>query len=161
MTKNSIFLTAGEKHNDDCILPFSWKLKKKIGLLEAGTELAFHQEKLPYPSNDYKECENLQKANNTFLESTPEKFDIIETEAEVKIDFFNRQLIFDKNTGKIKAYYYDGVNVFQDGPMLNLWRAPIDNDILGLEEFGAKKVLEHWKEKNIHCFSIISEILKL
>ena len=34
--------------------------------------------------------------------------------------------------------------------MLNLWRAPIDNDILGLEEFGAKKVLEHWKEKNIH-----------
>ena len=56
----------------------------------------------------------------------------------------------DKNTGKIKAYYYDGVNVFQDGPMLNLWRAPIDNDILGLEEFGAKKVLEHWKEKNIH-----------
>lgn len=150
MIKNSIFLTAGEKHNDDLYITFSWKLKKKIGLLEAGTELAFHQEKLPYPSNDYKECENLQKANNTFLESIPEKFDMIETENEVKIDFFNRQLIFDKNTGKIKAYYYDGVNVFQDGPRLNLWRAPIDNDILGLEEFGAKKVLEHWKEKNIH-----------
>ena len=150
MIKNSIFLTAGEKHNDDSYIIFSWKLKKKIGLLEAGTELAFHQEKLPSPSNNLKECKNLQKTDNAFFERTSEKFDVIETETEVKIDFFNRQLIFDKNAGKIKAYYYDGVNVFQDGPMLNLWRAPIDNDILGLEEFGAKKVLEHWKEKNIH-----------
>ena len=48
----------------------------------------FSSGKLPYPSNDYKECENLQKVNNTFFESTPEKFDMIETENEVKNKLF-------------------------------------------------------------------------
>ena len=46
------------------------------------------------------EYENLQKTDNTFFESTFEKFDVIETETEVKIDFFNKQIIFDRNTGK-------------------------------------------------------------
>ena len=56
------------------------------------------------PSYNYKEYENLQKTDNTFFEGTSEKFDVIETETEVKIDFFNKQIIFDRNTGKIKAF---------------------------------------------------------
>lgn len=149
---NSLLNRKGEYY-----IIFSWTLKKNIGLLKAGTELAFHQEKISekfieknLDQMNIISSNNTDNDNNICLKNAPDMFDITETENELKIVFFNRQIIFDKNKGKIKSCCYDGIHIFEDGPILNLWRAPIDNDILGIEEFGAKKVLNHWKEKCIH-----------
>ncbi|MDO5089666.1 MAG: glycoside hydrolase family 2 TIM barrel-domain containing protein [Leptotrichiaceae bacterium] len=128
-------------------ITFSWKLKKSVGLLTTGNEIAFHQEKFSI-NPAYRK--NVSDIIYTYSEDTPDIFNIIENNKELKIDFFNGEIIFDKNTGKIKSYSYDGVNIFKNGIELNLWRAPIDNDILGITEFGAEKVLNHWKEKYIH-----------
>ena len=137
----------------DYYITFSWKLKKNIGLLAAGTELAFHQEKLSIN----KHTEKTSCDDKIYLKNAPDIFDIVENKNELKISLFNKKIVFDKNTGKISAYCHDGVNIFKDGISLNLWRAPIDNDILGIEEFGAKKVLNHWKEK---CINLIQHSLR-
>ncbi len=148
------------KEKEEYYLTFSWKLKNSCGLLEAGHEVAFHQEKLcknsVFPEEVHEimpvHCRNLPHYTLVYSlpENTPELFNIKEKNDELLIKTAERDIIFNKYTGKLTSYLFNGVNLFRDGISLNLWRAPIDNDILGIEEFGAKKVLEHWKSKYIH-----------
>jgi len=57
---------------------------------------------------------------------------IIETSAK------ERQLVFDKVEGQLVSYDFEGTKVVKEGPKMNFWRAPIDNDMY---------VLKEWKEK--------------
>ena len=50
----------------------------------------------------------------------------------------NFEINFDKVKGKIISWYKDSNLVVSEGPQLNFWRAPIDNDMY---------VLKDWKEK--------------
>ncbi|MFW6266179.1 MAG: glycoside hydrolase family 2 TIM barrel-domain containing protein [Halanaerobiales bacterium] len=42
----------------------------------------------------------------------------------------NEDFVFDfsRQEGKINSYKYNGIELIQDGPKLNFWRAPLDND---------------------------------
>lgn len=57
---------------------------------------------------------------------------IIETSAK------ERQLVFDKVEGQLISVDFEGTKVVKEGPKMNFWRAPIDNDMY---------VLKEWKEK--------------
>jgi beta-galactosidase/beta-glucuronidase len=39
------------------------------------------------------------------------------------------RLVFDRQAGTLTAWEYQGVSLLADGPRLNLWRAPTDNDV--------------------------------
>lgn len=59
----------------------------------------------------------------------------------INIEGYDFKLIFNKLKGEIYNCSYEGVDVLTKGPRLNLWRAPIDNDMY---------IIKHWKEKGIH-----------
>ncbi len=158
-------------------LTFSWWVKKVCGLLEVGNEVAFHQEKILVDNlEDFKDkillSEKLTRENTKHItencvtdenvasryitngykvpDNTPDFFEVLQSQREITVRVSDSEIIFSKHTGEIKNYAFKGINIFKKGISVNFWRAPIDNDILGLEEFGAKKVLDYWKSKNIH-----------
>ncbi len=57
------------------------------------------------------------------------------------------QLSFDTVRGKISSWKYQGVDVLQDGPRLNLWRAVTDNDRLDHHSGKADKA---WRDSFLH-----------
>lgn len=59
----------------------------------------------------------------------------------INIEGYNFNLVFNKLKGQIHSWSYEGVNIMDEGPKLNLWRAPIDNDMY---------VAKDWKKKGIH-----------
>ena len=133
-----------EKGNE-YILTFYWKLKEDTDILKIGTELAFHQEKLW--------IEDLNYSNSYFeenLENVPEYFEIKDGKEKIEIRMFNREIYFNKFNGKLEKYIFDGENILEEGIEMNFWRAPTDNDMLGIPEYGAKKIAEYWKNKGIH-----------
>ncbi len=46
----------------------------------------------------------------------------------IVINNTNLNLVFDKNTGSISTYEYEGVKLIDAGPVPNFWRAPNSND---------------------------------
>lgn len=59
----------------------------------------------------------------------------------INIEGYNFNLVFNKLKGQIHSWSYEGVNIMDEGPKLNLWRAPIDNDMY---------IAKDWKKKGIH-----------
>ena len=54
---------------------------------------------------------------------------IHEKDSMVSIIGNNFTIAFSKNYGEIMSWEYQGVPLIKDGPKLNLWRAPLDNDV--------------------------------
>lgn len=50
-------------------------------------------------------------------------------------------ICFNKVHGIIESLRYQGLEIIKKGPMLNFWRAPIDNDMY---------VVEEWRKKGLH-----------
>ncbi|SHH37928.1 beta-galactosidase subunit alpha [Sporanaerobacter acetigenes] len=74
------------------------------------------------------------------IESIP-NVDVKEDYKFIYVKGCNFNLIFNKLKGQICGWNYEGVDILKEGPKLNLWRAPIDNDMY---------MIKHWKEKGIH-----------
>lgn len=62
----------------------------------------------------------------------------------INIKAHNFNLVFDKLMGRIDYWNYEGVQILKEGPRLNLWRAPIDNDMY---------VVNEWKKKGINLLN--------
>ncbi|WP_249313255.1 glycoside hydrolase family 2 TIM barrel-domain containing protein [Lederbergia citrea] len=61
------------------------------------------------------------------------------------------QLVFNRAYGVINSWKQQGIELLEEGPRLNVWRAPTDNDILGIEdEFGVQKEEKDWKLHGVH-----------
>ena len=54
--------------------------------------------------------------------------DCEDSENTIKVSGTNFKLIFDKIHGIITFWQHEGLKVINKGPLLNFWRAPIDND---------------------------------
>lgn len=57
----------------------------------------------------------------------------------------NFNLLFNKLKGQIYSWNYEGVDILKEGPKLNFWRAPIDNDMYIVKEWRKKglDILHH------------------
>ncbi|QTN00750.1 DUF4981 domain-containing protein [Sediminibacillus dalangtanensis] len=62
-------------------------------------------------------------------------------------DFFVR---FDKTSGILSEYKYQGVDLIKAGPVLNLWRAPIDNDLWAQVHWKDIPSIKEWKDFGLH-----------
>ena len=93
------------------------KLKNNWSLLDAGTEMAAEQFKLP----DYKEV------SKTIDDELGEvKMD--ENEKSITFSGEGFSIVFDKEQGIISSFKNGETELITSGPIPNFWRAPIDND---------------------------------
>ncbi|MGO3167398.1 beta-galactosidase subunit alpha [Senegalia sp. (in: firmicutes)] len=73
--------------------------------------------------------------------STMNNLDVMESNIDIIIKGINFEIVFDKIEGRISKYLYEGIQLINEGPNFNLWRAPIDNDMYQVKE---------WRDKSIN-----------
>ena len=99
-------------------LNLSFKLAKNELWADAGYEIATAQFEIPFTVPDPPVFDTTQIASLSVNESTD----------SIDIHNNNLQIIFNKNTGTISSYKYQGVKLLELGPVPNFWRAPNSND---------------------------------
>lgn len=121
-------------------LNFSFTLNKDTIWAHRGFELAWAQFKLPIET---------PTAIPIALASMPELC-LKETEYTITVTGHDFEVIFDKHYGRISAYNYHGMPLIYQGPRINLWRAPTDNDV---------HQAELWKKAGLN--RLMSRVTKL
>ncbi|MCD6347404.1 MAG: DUF4981 domain-containing protein, partial [Bacteroidales bacterium] len=108
------------QNNTEYFVEISAKTRTDRGLLKAGHELAHEQIaltqkfKVAPPEKSYGPALNLKENKRKIVLSNP-----------------NMHIEFDKEKGQIVSYKYHGTEFILDGngPRLNFWRPPTDNDV--------------------------------
>jgi beta-galactosidase len=106
----------------------------------AGHEIAAAQFPLPSPSAVEIESSDLDDLPELTLQQTAET-------AMISGDDF--QILYDKKSGQIASWQKNGEDLLAAGPMLNLWRAPTDNDGIKLDD-ERYHVLDEWLKAGLH-----------
>ncbi|WP_407271331.1 glycoside hydrolase family 2 TIM barrel-domain containing protein [Radiobacillus sp. PE A8.2] len=57
---------------------------------------------------------------------------------------------FDKVTGNLAEWKYQGIDLIKTGPKLNLWRTPIDNDLWAQNHWKDVPSITEWKNHGLH-----------
>jgi len=96
----------------------SFSLKKAQTWAPEGFEVAWNQLELPWK----KSAEMPQKQNLTDLAFT-------ESPDSIVIKGKDFEYVFDKTYGRLKSMKYLGKSFINEGPKLNVWRAPLANEI--------------------------------
>jgi len=113
----------------ELLLNLSFVVKKTEGMIPVGHELAWEQFELsPYLFADVE----LNDKPNGFLNLTDSKEECVIENVDV---FFK----FNKKRGTISTFRYQGVDLIEQGPKLNFYRAPTLNDVKD------KNGLRKWK----------------
>jgi evolved beta-galactosidase subunit alpha len=130
----------------DYYLNISYVLNKELNWARSGHELATAQFKLPI----YLKGTAIKPEGNLKIKEEHCKLLVAGEEFSVA---------FDKVRGNILFVERDGYRVVHEGPKLNFWRAPIDNDMYLVEDYRKKyfmhlmhEVVEDfiYEEKNDH-----------
>lgn len=104
-----------KKPGVEYFLDFSVTLKKDQPFRKRGFEVAHEQFKLPWD-------EPIVEESSTHLPlGKKDAKDLV-------ITGNNFSIKFDKTTGSISSYEVNGFELLQDGPRINFWRPPNDND---------------------------------
>ncbi len=119
------------KKNREYFLNFSVQLKEEEPLLAKNYEIATEQLQLPLERE-------IEKPD---VSAIPD-FKIKEDEKQVLISGELFEISFDKTSGMLTGYKYDGHELLETGPIPNFWRAPIDNDF----GFKIRKKLGIWEQ---------------
>jgi len=105
------------KAGQEYVLQFSMTAKRRMGLVKAGHEQAWEEFVLPVDPEPYKVVSNDG-------EITIEEKNGMQV---VTGDDFNFRI--DLSTGIISSYLYGGMEIMKQGPRLNFFRPPTENDI--------------------------------
>lgn len=103
--------------NSECLLTVSFQLKEDTKWADAGYEVAWEQLKIP------TQVYNLENENGKG------RVNATGDEKEVVITGSNFRYVFDKETGEINSLQFNGKEYLEGGPVFNVWRAPLANDI--------------------------------
>ncbi|MEH7384237.1 glycoside hydrolase family 2 TIM barrel-domain containing protein [Bacillus sp. JJ1521] len=132
-------------------IPFAWPIVKMANTdywlnlqfnqstdtkwAKAGHEVAWAQFELPVTKpvevNDSREYRPLV---------------VEETEHKLVVSGESFEYGFDKVYGVLESWKHEGIELVEQGPKINIWRAPTENDRLGLEEFSVKKEAAEWRQ---------------
>lgn len=120
------------KKDKEYLLNISAKLNDKCSWADAGYEIAFDQFVLKEwcfkPEIVVSDMEMTTTENNDFVEITGTDF----------------SFKFDKKSGVISEYKGAGKNRIEQGPRLNVWRAPTDNDGSYFPDGNNRKQCKQW-----------------
>ncbi|UOF88710.1 DUF4981 domain-containing protein [Fodinisporobacter ferrooxydans] len=112
----------------DYWLNISFRLAVDTMWAKAGHEVAWAQFELPQK----------QPRRNVSIELP---LHVEETKTALQVTGRDFALTFSKVYGQIAAWTYLGQTLLHEGPRLNVWRAPVDNDHISLKE---------WKHAGVH-----------
>ena len=102
---------------NEYFITFSAKLKEEEPLIAAGFEIATAQFNL----NDGKVRANPPLTNDGDLNFS-------ESEDMIKVSNDDFIIAFNKSSGTINSFEFEGEVILQQGAQVNFWRAPVDND---------------------------------
>ncbi len=107
---------------------------------KAGHLVAWAQFELPAPSID------------VFPATTKTKMllRVVDGTGGLLVEGVDFHLLFNKGNGDIAEYQYQGVDLLKKGPSLNLWRAPIDNDLWAQVHWKDIPSIKEWKDFGMH-----------
>jgi beta-galactosidase/beta-glucuronidase len=100
-------------------LTIRYKLSRETSWAERGYEVGWTQFKIPF--------EVPQGPVVKVSDMPPLKFE--ESAEKISVSGKNFSLVFDKRDGYLTSLIYEGFNIMKKGPLLNIWRAPTDNDV--------------------------------
>ena len=123
-------LTRNYKTETDIWLNIEFVINKNTKCLDKGHVVAYDQFKVV---DREIELEKLDK-------ETMEDLEVEVTVPNINIKGSNFDIVFNQIKGELTSYKYQGVELIKKAPKLNLWRAPIDNDMYTKEE---------WKKKGL------------
>lgn len=106
-------------------LNISYVLKEDCNWAKSGHELATAQFEIP---TDNKKIEIKPKGN----------LEVVKEHCKLTAKGDNFKVVFDLVKGNIIEILKDNYKIVEDGPKLNFWRAPIDNDMYVIEDYKKK-----------------------
>lgn len=110
--------TVATKPGAEYFLNISFTLKADTSWAEAGHEVAMEQFQVPF--------ETAAPAQVDLSKEAPLTVEDTDTLTTVTGDDF--VLTFNKQTGTIGSFQYQGTELIESGPIPNFWRAPTDSD---------------------------------
>lgn len=123
----------------EAFLTLRFSLKEDTLWAEAGHEVAWEQFKLPYVFPSFKVPGEKDRLSSINVDESTNSFSIVGGEF---------LLVIEKSTGVISKFNYQGCELIESGPKLNVWRAPTDND--GFKFAGVDwvewKLLSQWQK---------------
>lgn len=108
----------------DYFLTLRFTLKEDTSWAKKGHEVAYEQFKVPYETPELP----------TLNTATMPELTLYETDKYAVIDGKDFYLFFNKSEGILKTLRYRDKELIKEGPVLDVWRAPTDNDIGGGEK---------------------------
>ncbi len=113
-------------------LHISFVLRDSTVWAQAGHEVAWADVPL-----NHSACSEFT-ASNTYV---PAEVSSTENGRIIRVDGESFTLTLDKRIGEVTAWDYKGVSLLTQGPRVNLWRAPIDNDV---------HLAKQWRDAGYH-----------
>lgn len=126
-------LNFQKERGTDYYVTIRYRTNKEFTWSKCGLTLATAQFKLPVLT------EHLYIAPKGQMRVT-------ETHTNLKVTCDDVEVTFDTVTGQIVSWKKDGMTVMEQGPKLNFWRAPIDNDMYLLGDYKEKYFMHLWHE---------------
>jgi beta-galactosidase/evolved beta-galactosidase subunit alpha len=123
----------------DYRLNVTMRLNHDTAWAQAGHEVAWEQFILPVPKRELIRSE---------IGAPP--LTMKESKIEYTVSGNDFSLAVSKLYGIITEWKYQGVDVLLEGPRLNLWRAPIDNDRWAQPEWKKVPAVSEWKAFGLH-----------
>ena len=119
----------------ECFLIIRFTLGEDLLWAEKGHEVAWQQFKMPFTA----------PAPAIIKVDSMPPLDLQETPQEVRITGEDFQVEFDKLAGRISSCSYQDTDLLASGPILNVWRAPTDNDGIKTETSeSGNGLLDEW-----------------
>ncbi len=123
-----------------CLLTVRFALRAKTAWAPKGHEVAWEQLAMPY---------KVRKPAKIKPSALP-AVELVQTKTLARVSGPDFDVEFDKRAGAIRALVFRGTELLARGPVLNVWRAPTDND--GIKAFAKERrhqVLAHWLEAGL------------
>ena len=127
----------------ECHLTIRFVLARATMWAQKGHEIAWEQFRMPWRAPAQR---RLHLARSGQL-------DLRQTAQRVLINGDDFELTFDKRAGQIRSFIFRQNELIQDGPRLNVFRAPTDNDGIKQDMTLVREnsmALQAWLEANLH-----------
>lgn len=122
----------------ECFLMLSFALAEDTAWAEAGHEVAWAQFKMPY---------QVPLVARLPIDRMP-ALEVTDEEEQVTIRGASFELVFDRATGRLASWQFEDHLVMEQGPALNVWRAPTDNDGIKLQP-RRQQLLQRWLDAGL------------
>ncbi len=132
-------ITTINRVDGECFLNFHFFLRESNAWAPAGHVVAWEQLPLAKPGR--------RKKQNYHAQGETRVPEMIENGNLITLSSDEVSAVFDQEVGEL-IEFGDGINLLQRGPLLNVWRAAIDNDgikLLSERPEETWKVLSFWK----------------